>query len=193
MTRTLIPKTIPVLRDSLIAEYAKTWQLKNYKGHNTHDGVAFTATIYCNSTRVGTVQQDGRGGSDDFSEVVAGGLDEMEKAARGYYAKLGDAEADGLEVLDQFVVDLLAYQDERRHAAKLVKKGAQVVAVLDCKPYKFSDDDEAVLFETTLIVALPRSDERPLLLDAKKERAGRIRILVSNAAPDRRLPAEVTP
>lgn len=41
------------------------YELKNVKSLQTSTGVAWNASIYCEGTRIGTVEQDGRGGSCD--------------------------------------------------------------------------------------------------------------------------------
>jgi hypothetical protein len=51
--------TIARLREELPAE----WSVTGYKGHQTHDGVAWTASLRLNGKRVATFEDAGRGGS----------------------------------------------------------------------------------------------------------------------------------
>jgi len=49
------------------------WQVKGYRAHSTHDGVAYTCSLYERSKKVGSIENSGRGGEDftHFNDAAA--------------------------------------------------------------------------------------------------------------------------
>jgi hypothetical protein len=59
-----------------------------YRGHNAHDGVAFTATLRLHGTIIGTIENTGHGGPDTFFPSTADGYREQVPALESFAGRL---------------------------------------------------------------------------------------------------------
>jgi len=190
MTTTTTNRTVQIARVNPIVAHLGDLSLKNVKNFETSRGTGFTATIYWGRRKIGLVENTGTGGpnsyydqaSDHYNQIPV----EVREATRRYFQALGDE--DGVEQEDQFIEDLMQYQEDQKYLAKELKKGAKIIAGFDMRHEMGSKE----YFIPIGWLAVPLADEWLLIPAARREGAGRVRILYSEAPEDKRLPDSVT-
>lgn len=95
------------------------YELRNVKGHYTHDGYSFVASIYEDGSKIGTVENDGRGGPCCY--VFNDGFGRQSKH---YLAFVATAVANGhgdFEPEDGLIYALLDEHETRRMLRRAAK------------------------------------------------------------------------
>lgn len=98
--------------------------IKNYKGHDTHDGVSFTADVYVDGVKAFVVENDGNGGENlyiPFKPELRPLLEKAEAYAKGLPAletEWGPLEMD----LDLLIADILEKKEEEKQLRRWCRK-----------------------------------------------------------------------
>lgn len=111
--------------------------LKNLKQCDGTDGPAYSATLYADGKRVGTVHNDGRGGS-----VLVQIADRTTRAAWQAAVDAAHGEKEYCRE-DSYVEDLLEAAEFERAARANARKGYPLTVVLYAKPTWFDAADKA--------------------------------------------------
>jgi hypothetical protein len=143
-----------------------SYTVTSYKEHQTHDGVAFTATLRRNGKIIGTVENDGRGGPDIFYPNTAGGMREQRDALEAFAARCTDARGvtPGVELL---LGDLVTEYQTSRAINRAAKRGNTLLRLL--QDHEFGDGpmgwpSPAATTETRPVSAADRESLRADLL-----------------------------
>jgi hypothetical protein len=125
--------------------------LKGYKGHETLDGVSWTASIHLDGKKVGTVEQGGFGGCNAYYFPNRADEKTLNDLAHAWALEKGK---DNFEVLDAYVGMLLDRIEEEKLVAKLRKRNpdAHTVVLLQSKPTKIGDE---VFYDRESAFAIP--------------------------------------
>lgn len=106
-----------------------SYTVTSYKEHQTHDGVAFTATLRRNGKIIGHIENDGRGGPDTFYPNTAGGMREQRDALEAFAARCTDARGVTPD-LELLLGDLVTEYQTSRAIARATKRGNTLLRLL---------------------------------------------------------------
>ncbi|MEV8504499.1 hypothetical protein AB0368_06660 [Actinoplanes sp. NPDC051475] len=98
------------------------YTVTSYRHHETHDGVAFTATVRLNNKVIGTIENDGNGGPDQFYPSTADGHRTTTPALEAFAAACTDAQGETPD-LELVLGDLVTEYETSRHIARAAKRG----------------------------------------------------------------------
>lgn len=106
-------------------------ELKGFKGFQTDDGQAYTATLYLDGKKAGTVTQHGHGGSNFYHFQSKDVKAACEAEASEWYRSQGkDPDEPYAEPLDHYVARLIDDIELLKQAKRLAKRtGAPIVAL----------------------------------------------------------------
>ncbi|XVV10898.1 hypothetical protein ACQP2X_39580 [Actinoplanes sp. CA-131856] len=112
------------------------YTVTSYQGHQTHDGVAFTATLRLNRKIIGRVENEGRGGPDTFFPNTAGRMQEQRDALEAFAAGCTDARGVTCDV-ELLLGDLITEYETSRAIARAAKRGNTLLRLLE--DHEFGD------------------------------------------------------
>jgi hypothetical protein len=113
-----------------------SYTVTSYKDHQTHDGVAFTATLRLNGKIIGQIENDGRGGPDIFYPTTAGGMREQRDALEAFAARCADARGITPDV-ELLLGDLVTEYQTSRAINRATKRGKTLLRLLE--DHEFGD------------------------------------------------------
>ncbi len=99
------------------------YAITGYKGHTTHDGVAFTATLRHDKKIIGTVENSGRGGSTFFYPNEKGLADREDAKLEAFWQHTLDDRGKTPMELGAIFDALITEYEFTRDAAKAAKRG----------------------------------------------------------------------
>ncbi|WP_430788174.1 hypothetical protein [Actinoplanes sp. G11-F43] len=106
-----------------------SYTVTSYKEHQTHDGVAFTATLRRNGKIIGQIENDGCGGPDIFYPNTAGGVREQRDALEVFAARCTDARGVTPDVA-LLCGDLVTEYQTNRAIVRAAKRGNTLLRLL---------------------------------------------------------------
>ena len=112
------------------------YTVTSYQGHETHDGVAFTATLRLHNKIIGRIENDGHGGPDIFYPNTAGGMREQRDALEAFAARCTDARGVTPDV-ELLLGDLVTEYETTRAIARAAKRGNTLLRLL--QDHEFGD------------------------------------------------------
>jgi hypothetical protein len=113
-----------------------SYTVTSYKEHQTHDGVAFAATLRLNGKIIGQIENDGRGGPDIFYPNTAGGMREQRDALEAFAARCTDARGVICDV-ELLLGDLVTEYQTSRAINRATKRGNTLLRLLE--DHEFGD------------------------------------------------------
>ena len=130
-------------------------EIKTYKGFMGMDNMAFTANLYMDDSKIGTVSNEGYGGSNN----IVFNTEESEKAFRTRVKQYFDKYPHQFASADWFINELLELQEFERLFKEESKKGRGILMVMryNQRVGKFDPRKD-------VLVALDNIREIPLLL-----------------------------
>jgi hypothetical protein len=131
------PQNPTLLPHSALTVPHNRYTVTSYKEHQTHDGVAFTATLRLNNKIIGTIENDGRGGPDIFYPHTASGMREQRDALEAFAARCTDARGVTPDV-ELLLGDLVTEYQTSRAIARAAKRGNTLLRLL--QDHTFGDD-----------------------------------------------------
>ncbi|GAA4595800.1 hypothetical protein BJY16_001798 [Actinoplanes octamycinicus] len=105
------------------------YTVTSFTGHQTHDGVAFTATLRLNKKAIGVIQNAGRGGPDTFYSNTAGDHRQKHQDLEDFAALCTDPRGT-TPTLDSVLSDLVAEYETSRDIARAAKRGNTLLRLM---------------------------------------------------------------
>lgn len=98
------------------------YTVASFRGHETHDGVAYVATLRLNRKIIGRIENEGRGGPDTFYPSTAGNYRQQVRAMEAFAALCTDARG-GTPPMEAVLSDLVAEYETTRDIARAARRG----------------------------------------------------------------------
>jgi hypothetical protein len=128
------------------------YTVTSYRRHETHDGVAFTATLRLNGKIIGHIENDGGGGSDIFYPNTAGGMREQRDALEAFAARCTDARGVTPDV-ELLLGDLVTEYETSRAIARAATRGNALLRLM--QDHDYGDGPVGWPFQTATTEARP--------------------------------------
>ncbi|MET8147852.1 hypothetical protein ACIBSW_24860 [Actinoplanes sp. NPDC049668] len=112
------------------------YTVTSFKGHETHDGIAFTATLRLNKKIIGRIENHGCGGPDTFYPNSACGYRQQMETLEAFAALCTDAR-DGTPTLEAVLGDLVTEYETSRDIARAAKGGHILLRMM--QDHEFGD------------------------------------------------------
>jgi hypothetical protein len=105
------------------------YTVTSLKGHETHDGVAYVATLRLNNTIIGRVENEGRGGPDTFYPNTADNYRQQIDTLEEFAQRCTDARG-GTPPLESVLSDLVTEYQTTRDIARAARRGNALIRMM---------------------------------------------------------------